>query len=63
MWDISIQGKPLQRLKQTYVHRGDRIRRNERIKKLLLVAGLAISVALIPRERPETAEASSFTSF
>lgn len=60
-WDISFQGKPLQRLQQTYVHRGDRIRRNERIKKLLLVAGLAISVALIPREQPQTAEASSFT--
>lgn len=60
-WDISFQGKPLQRLQQTYVHRGDRIRRNERIKKLLLVAGLAISVALIPREQPQSVEASAFT--
>ncbi len=53
----------MQRLQQTYVHRGDRVRRNERIKKLLLVAGLAISVALIPHERPQSAEASSFTGF
>ena len=48
---------------QSYVYRGDRVRRNERIKKVLLVAGLAMSVALIPHERPESAEASAFSAF
>jgi len=48
---------------QSYVYRGDRVRRNERIKKLLLVAGLAVSVALIPHERPRSAEASAFSGF
>lgn len=48
---------------QSYVYRGDRARRNERIKRLLLVAGLAVSVALIPHERTRSAEASAFSSF
>ena len=48
---------------QSYVYRGDRVRRNERVKKLLLVAGLAVSVALIPHERPRSAEASAFSGF
>lgn len=48
---------------QSYVHRGDRVRRNERIKRLLLVAGLAVSVALIPHERTRSAEASAFSAF
>ena len=48
---------------QSYVYRGDRVRRNERIKRLLLVAGLAVSVALIPHERTRSAEASAFSGF
>lgn len=44
--------------KQSYVHRGDRIRRNDRIKKSLLVGGLLVAVALFPRQQPADAEAS-----
>jgi soluble lytic murein transglycosylase-like protein len=43
----------------TYSHRGDRIRRNGRIRKGLLVLALIGAVALIPRERPRDAQASS----
>ncbi|HEU4643673.1 MAG TPA: transglycosylase SLT domain-containing protein [Gemmatimonadaceae bacterium] len=49
--------------KQSYAHRGDRIRRNDRIKKVLLVIGLIIAVALFPRQQPKDAEASSSSSF
>lgn len=47
----------------SYVHRGDGIRRKERIRKVLLVVGLAGAVALIPRERPRDAQASSLGMF
>jgi soluble lytic murein transglycosylase-like protein len=42
----------------TYSHRGDRIRRRERIRKGLLVAALIGAVALIPEQRPREAQAS-----
>ncbi|MBX6331582.1 MAG: transglycosylase SLT domain-containing protein [Gemmatimonadaceae bacterium] len=45
--------------KQSYVHRGDRIRRNDRVKKVLLVVGLVVAVAFIPRQQPRDAQASS----
>ena len=32
--------------KQSYVHRGDRIRRNDRVKKVLLVVGLVVAGVL-----------------
>ena len=43
----------------TYSHRGERDRRNDRIRKGLLVAALMAAVALIPREQPREAQASS----
>ncbi|HEX6533992.1 MAG TPA: lytic transglycosylase domain-containing protein [Gemmatimonadaceae bacterium] len=48
---------------QSYAHRGDRLRRNDRIKKVVLVAGLLIAVALVPRQRPEVAQASAGSAF
>lgn len=48
--------------KSDYAHRGDRLRRIERIRKTLIVAGLLVVVALLPRERPRVAEASSTAS-
>ena len=38
--------------RETYSHRGDRIRRNDRIRKGLLVVALIGAVALIPQEQP-----------
>ena len=49
--------------KVTYSHRGDRIRRNARIRKGLLVGGLIAAIALIPAEDPREAEASSSGGF
>lgn len=49
--------------KQSYAHRGDRIRRNDRIKKGLLVIGLVAAVALFPRQQPRDAQASSSSGF
>lgn len=46
-------------LKSNYAYRGERIRRIERIRKGLIVAGLLVVVALLPRERPRDAHASS----
>lgn len=48
---------------QSYAHRGDRLRRNDRIKKVVLIAGLLIAVALVPHQRPEVAQASAAPSF
>jgi soluble lytic murein transglycosylase-like protein len=47
---------------RSYSHRGDRIRRNDRIRKLFLVGGLLIAVALIPRQPPSDAQASPTTT-
>lgn len=46
-------------IKSSYAHRGERLRRIERIRKSLIVVGLLGVVALLPRERPRVAEASS----
>lgn len=43
--------------RETYSHRGDRIRRNERIRKGLLVLALIGAVALIPQQQPREAQA------
>jgi soluble lytic murein transglycosylase-like protein len=48
--------------KSSYAYRGERLRRIERIRKFLIVAGLLVVVALLPRERPRVAEASSATA-
>ena len=45
--------------KSSYAYRGERLRRIDRIRKTLIVAGLLVVVALLPRERPRVAEASS----
>jgi|SRR5665213_1072771 len=45
--------------KSSYAYRGERLRRIERIRKSLIVVGLLVVVALLPRERPRVAEASS----
>jgi len=45
--------------RETYSHRGDRIRRNDRIRKALLVFALIGAVALIPRQQAREAQASS----
>jgi soluble lytic murein transglycosylase-like protein len=47
---------------RSYSHRGDRIRRNERIGKILLIGGFCVAVALIPHQPPSDAEASSATT-
>lgn len=57
------QGDLLKRLQQTYSHRGDQIRRRERIKKGLLIVGLGAAVWMIPHERPRDAQASAFHGF
>jgi soluble lytic murein transglycosylase-like protein len=46
-------------LKSNYAHRGERLRRVERIRKTLIVAGLLAVVAVLPRERPRDARASA----
>ena len=46
-------------MKSSYAYRGERLRRIDRIRKTLIVAGLLGVVALLPRERPRVAEASS----
>lgn len=48
--------------KSSYAYRGERLRRIERIRKSLIVAGLLVVVALLPREQPRVAEASSATT-
>ncbi len=49
--------------KVTYSHRGDRIRRNARIRKGFLVGGLIAAIALIPAEQPREAQASASARF
>ena len=44
--------------RETYSHRGDRLRRNERIRKGLLVVALIGAVALIPQEQPREVQAA-----
>lgn len=46
-------------IKSSYAYRGERLRRIDRIRKTLIVVGLLGVVALLPRERPRVAEASS----
>ena len=46
-------------LKSSYAYRGERLRRIDRIRKTLIVAGLLAVVAILPRERPHVARASS----
>lgn len=41
-----------------YVHRGDRERRRQRIRHIVLAVGLVGSIALLPREKPGDANAS-----
>jgi len=48
--------------KSNYAYRGQRLRRIERIRKTLIVVGLLVVVALLPREHPRVAEASSAAS-
>ncbi len=48
--------------KSNYAYRGQRLRRIDRIRKSLIVVGLLAVVALLPRERPGVAEASSTAS-
>lgn len=61
--DTLHRGLLLNSSEQRYSHRGDAIRRRDRIGKVLLVASLIAAVAFIPRQRPEVAEASSFSGF
>ena len=51
--------KTKRKTRETYSHRGDRIRRNDRIRKGLLVLALIGAVTLIPQERPRDAQAST----
>jgi len=44
--------------RETYSHRGDRIRRNDRIRKGLLVVALIGAVALVPKEQPREVQAA-----
>ena len=46
-------------IKSSYAHRGERLRRIDRIRKTLIVAGLLAVVAILPRERPHVARASA----
>jgi soluble lytic murein transglycosylase-like protein len=48
--------------KSSYAYRGERLRRIDRIRKSLIVVGLLGVVAILPRERPQVAEASSATT-
>ncbi len=48
----------MRNMKSSYAYRGDRLRRIDRIRKSLIVAGLIAVAALLPRERPRVAEAS-----
>ena len=45
-------------VKSSYAFRGERLRRIDRIRKTLIVAGLLAVVAILPRERPRVASAS-----
>jgi soluble lytic murein transglycosylase-like protein len=45
--------------KSNYAYRGQRLRRIDRIRKTLIVVGLLTVVALLPREHPQVAQASS----
>ncbi len=45
--------------KSNYAYRGDRLRRIDRIRKSLIVVALLGVVALLPREHPNVAEAST----
>jgi soluble lytic murein transglycosylase-like protein len=45
----------------SYVHRGDRERRNNRIKKAALVLLFVAAAALVPRAQPQDANASAST--
>ncbi len=45
--------------RSSYAYRGQRLRRIDRIRKSLIVAGLLVVVALLPREHPQVAQASS----
>src|SRR6185437_9346472 len=53
----------LQSAQQSYSHRGDRLRRMDRLRKVGLVVVFLGAVALIPREQPRNAEASENSSF
>src|SRR5665647_725667 len=46
-------------VKSSYAYRGERLRRIDRIRKTLIVAGLLAVVAILPREHPRVAQASS----
>ena len=46
-------------VKSSYAYRGERLRRIDTIRKTLIVAGLLAVVAILPREHPRVAEASS----
>ena len=48
--------------RSNYAYRGQRLRRIDRIRKSLIVVGLLVVVALLPREVPRVAEASSTAS-
>lgn len=49
-------------IKSSYAYRGERLRRIDTIRKTLIVAGLLVTVAILPRERPHVAEASAVGS-
>jgi soluble lytic murein transglycosylase-like protein len=49
-------------IKSSYAYRGERLRRIDRIRKGLIVAGLLVAVAILPRERPRVAQASSVSA-
>jgi len=53
----------LQSAQQSYSHRGDRLRRMDRLRKVGLVVVFLGAVALIPREQPRAAQASENSSF
>ena len=49
-------------IRSSYAYRGERLRRVDRIRKTLIVAGLLAVVAILPRERPHVAKASAVGS-
>jgi soluble lytic murein transglycosylase-like protein len=51
----------MKNLKHSYVHRGDRERRNDRIRKTALVVLFVTAAALVPRAKPRDANASAPT--